>query len=78
MLKQLFVTSELLRTHQNELAELTQMAAVKAEMFTKQDWQNWMKGAFVSIIVSLELSEEQSQELLALVRLAFGGLFLKQ
>ena len=77
MLSQLFENSELLREHQTELAELTQTAAVKAETFTKKDWQNWMKGAFVSIIVSLELSEEQSQELLALVRLAFGGLFLK-
>jgi len=77
-LTQLFENSELLRKHQNELAELTQTAAVKAETFTKKDWQNWVKGAFVSVIVSLELSEIQAQELLALVRLAFGGLFLKQ
>lgn len=77
MLAQLFETSELLREHQAELAELTQTAAVKAESFTKKDWQNWVKGAFISAIVSLGLSEEQSQELLALVRLAFGGLFLK-
>jgi len=77
MLGQLFENSELLQDYQAELAELAQTAAVKAEMFTKKDWQNWVKGAFVSVIVSLELSEEQAQELLALVRLAFGGLFLK-
>ena len=78
MLAQLFETSELLREYQAELAQLAQTAAVKAESFTKKDWQNWIKGAFISAIVSLELSEEQAQELLALVRLAFGGLFLKQ
>lgn len=78
MLAQLFDTSELLREHQTELAELTQTAAVKAETFTKKDWQNWIKGAFISVIASLELTEAQTQELLALVRLAFGGLFLKQ
>ena len=78
MLAQLFENSELLREHQTELAALTQTATVKADIFTKKDWQNWVKGAFVSVIVSLELSEIQAQELLALVRLAFGGLFLKQ
>ena len=78
MLAQLFENSELLREHQTELAALTQNATVKADIFTKKDWQNWVKGAFVSVIVSLELSEIQAQELLALVRLAFGGLFLKQ
>ena len=77
-LTQLFENSELLREHQTELAALTQTATVKADIFTKKDWQNWVKGAFVSVIVSLELSEIQAQELLALVRLAFGGLFLKQ
>ena len=78
MLGQLFENSELLRAHRQELAELTQTAAVKAETFTKKDWQNWVKGAFVTAITSLELDEAQVQELLALVRLAFGGLFLAQ
>ncbi len=77
MLAQLFETSELLREYQPELAELTQTAAVKAETFSKKDWQNWAKGAFGSAIVSLGLDEAQTQELLALVRLAFGGLFLR-
>ena len=77
MLGLLFKDSELLQEYQTELAKLTQLVAVKAETFTKKDWQNWVKGAFVSIMVSLELSEAQAQELLALVRLAFGGLFLK-
>lgn len=78
MLGQLFENSELLQECQTELAELTQTAAVKAETFSKKDWQNWAKGAFGSAIGALELNEAQAQELLALVRLAFGGLFLKQ
>ncbi|MBF9220391.1 hypothetical protein [Hymenobacter ruricola] len=77
MLGHLFEASELLKERQAELAELTQSAAVKAETFTKKDWQNWIKGAFISAIASLELTEPQTQELLALIRLAFGGLFLK-
>lgn len=78
MLGLLFKDSELLQEYQTELAKLTQLAAVKAETFTKKDWQNWIKGAFISAIASLGLTEEHTQELLALVRLAFGGLFLKQ
>ena len=77
MLAQLFATSELLQEYLIELAGLTQTAAVKAETFTKKDWQNWIKGAFISAITSLKLTDEQTKELLILVRLAFGGLFLK-
>ena len=77
MLGQFISKSELLKEHKDKFEELLQMAAVKAEIFTKQDWQHWTKGVFINAIISFKLSEVQAQELLALVRLAFGGLFLK-
>ena len=77
MLGQSFSASELPEGAKQKLAEICQTAMIKAETFTKRDWQNWIAGAFANAVAALELDESQRQEVVALVRLAFGGLFLQ-
>ena len=61
-----------------KLVEITQTAATKAELLTKKDWQNWITGSFINAIVSSGLTPVQTQEVLNLIRMAFGGLFLNE
>lgn len=77
MLDQSFGRSGLPETAKLKLVEIIQAAILKIETLTKKDWQFWITGAFASAVVILELDEAQRQEVLALIRLAFGGLFLK-
>ncbi|WBO85755.1 hypothetical protein [Hymenobacter yonginensis] len=75
-LQQSFTAATLPEPARQKLIELTQTAAVKAEGLTKKDWQNWIIGGFISSITSLALNPTQAQEVLKLVKAAFGGLFL--
>lgn len=75
-LQQSFEASTLPEAARQKLIELTQTAAVKAEGLTKKDWQNWIIGGFISSITSLALNPTQAQDVLKLVKAAFGGLFL--
>lgn len=75
-LQQSFAASPLPEAARQKLIELTQTAAVKAEGLTKKDWQNWIIGGFISSITALALNPTQAQEVLKLVKAAFGGLFL--
>ena len=61
-----------------KLIEITQSAATKAELLTKKDWQNWITGSFINAIIGLGLTPVQTQDVLALIRMAFGGLFLNE
>jgi hypothetical protein len=74
---QSFGTSELPEEAKQRLAEIAQTAMLKAETLTKKDWQYWIQGAFSSTVTSLELTEAQIQEVVALIWLAFCGLFLQ-
>ncbi|GAB3241658.1 hypothetical protein GCM10027346_37340 [Hymenobacter seoulensis] len=76
-MKQNFATADLPEAAKQKLIDLTAEAAVKAEGLTKKDWQNWIIGGFVSAITGLMLNPTQAQEVLKLVKAAFGGLFLK-
>ncbi|MDO7847329.1 hypothetical protein Q5H92_13230 [Hymenobacter sp. M29] len=71
-----FSQSALPEAAKQKLIELTETAAVKAEGLTKKDWQNWIIGGFISAITSLTLNPTQAGEVLKLVKVAFGGLFL--
>lgn len=75
-LQQSFTAAALPEAARQQLIELTQTAAVKAEGLTKKEWQNWIIGGFVSAITGLMLNPTQAAEVLKLVKAAFGGLFL--
>ncbi len=75
-LQQSFATAALPEAARQNLIELTQTAAVKAEGLTKKDWQNWIIGGFISGITALALNPAQAADVLRLVKAAFGGLFL--
>lgn len=75
-LQQSFAAAALPEAARQKLIELTETAAVKAEGLTKKDWQNWIIGGFISSITALALNPTQAQEVLKLVKAAFGGLFL--
>jgi len=76
-LQQSFVASALPEAARQKLIELTETAAVKAEGLTKKDWQNWIIGGFISAITGLMLNPTQAQEVLKLVKAAFGSLFFR-
>ena len=61
-----------------KLIEIAQTAASKAETLTKRDWQNWITGSFINAIIGLRLTPAQTQDVLALIRMAFGDLFLNE
>jgi hypothetical protein len=71
-----FTHAALPEAAKQQLIELTETAAVKAEGLTKKDWQNWIIGGFISAITGLALNPTQAGEVLKLVKSAFGGLFL--
>lgn len=73
-----FETANLPEVAQQRLIEIAQTAAIKAELLTKKDWQAWIVGSFISAIISLGLTPIQAQDVLALIRMAFGGLFLNE
>jgi hypothetical protein len=61
-----------------KLIKIAQTAADKAETLTKRDWQNWITGSFINAIIGLKLTPAQTQDVLAFIRMAFGGLFLNE
>ena len=71
-----FTQSALPETAKQRMIELTATAAVKAEGFTKKDWQGWFIGSLISSITALAMNPTQAQEVYRLVKAAFGGLFL--
>lgn len=75
-LQQSFAAAALSEAARQKLIELTATAAVKAESLTKKDWQQMIIGGFVQAIIGLALNPTQAQEVLKLVKAAFGGLFL--
>jgi len=78
MLIQNFDASDLPDEVKEKLVAIARTSLLKAETFNKKDWQNWIAGAFANAVSSLGLNETQIQEVVALVRLAFGGLFLQE
>jgi hypothetical protein len=60
------------------LTVIARTSLLKADTFNKRDWRNWIAGAFANAVSSLGLNETQIQEIVALVRQAFGGLFLQE
>lgn len=78
MLEQSFATVMLPDEAQQKLIEIAKTAAFKAEVLTKKDWQSWIIGSFISAIIGLSLTPVQAQDVLALIRQAFGGLFLNE
>ena len=71
-----FTASALPEAAKQKLIKLTETAAVKAEGFTKKDWQGWFIGSIISSITALAMNPTQAQEVYRLVKAAFGGLFL--
>lgn len=71
-----FTQAALPEAAKQKLIELTQTAAVKAEGFTKKDWQGWFIGSLISSITALAMNPTQANEVYKLVKAAFGGLFL--
>ena len=78
MLIQNFDASDLPDEAKEKLVAIARTALLKAEIFNKKDWQNWIAGAFANAVSSLGLDETQIQEIVNLVRMAFGGLFLQE
>lgn len=76
LLQQSFAASVLPEAAKQQLIELTQTAAIKAEAFTKKDWQGWFIGSFISAITALALNPTQVNDVYKLVKAVFGGLFL--
>ena len=76
LLQQSFTASALPEAAKQKLIELTQTAAVKAEGFTKKDWQGWFIGSLISVITALALNPTQANDVYKLVKAVFGGLFL--
>lgn len=76
LLQQSFAAATLPEAARQKLIELTQTAAVKAEGFTKKDWQSWFIGALIGHITEAVLNSDQIHEVYKLVKTAFGGLFL--
>lgn len=71
-----FAQAALPEAAKQKLIGLTQTAAVKAEGFTKKDWQSWFIGALIGHVTEAVLNSEQIHEVYKLVKAAFGGLFL--
>lgn len=71
-----FTQAVLPEAAKQKLIELTQTAAVKAEGFTKKDWQSWFIGALIGHVTEAVLNSGQIHEVYKLVKAAFGGLFL--
>ena len=71
-----FTHAALPEAAKQKLIELTQTAAVKAEGFTKKDWQSWFIGALIGHITEAVLNSDQIHKVYKLVKAAFGGLFL--
>jgi hypothetical protein len=78
MLVQNFEVSDLPDSVKERLIMIARTALLKADNFNKKDWQNWIAGAFANAVSSLGLDGKQIQEVVALVRQAFGGLFLQE
>jgi len=76
LLQQSFAASALPEAAKAKLGELTQIAAEKAESFTKKDWQSWFIGSIIGHITTSVLSSDQAHLVYTLVKAAFGGLFL--
>lgn len=76
LLQQSFAASALPEAAKRKLIELTQTTAVAAETHTKRDWLGILVGSFTGAVFSLALNPAQAQEVIKLVRAAFGGLFL--
>lgn len=76
LLQQSFAAAALPEAARQKLIELTHTAAVKAEGFTKKDWQGWFIGSLISAITALALNPAQANDVYKLVKVAFGGLFL--
>lgn len=76
LLQQSFAAAALPEAARQKLIELTQTAAVKAEGFTKKDWQSWFIGSLISTITGLAFNPTQAAEVYKLVKAAFAGLFL--
>jgi hypothetical protein len=77
-LVQNFEASDLADEVKGKLTIIARTGLLKAVTFNKRDWQNWIAGAFANAVSSLGLDEKQIQEIIALVRQAFGGLFLQE
>ncbi len=71
-----FAQAALPEAAKQKLIGLTQTAAVKAEGFTKKDWQSWFIGALIGHVTEAVLNSGQIHEVYKLVKAAFGGLFL--
>ena len=71
-----FTQSALPEAAKQKLIELTQTATVKAEGFTKKDWQSWFIGAIIGHITEAALNSSQIHDVYLMVKTAFGGLFL--
>ena len=76
LLQQSFAAAALPEAARQKLIALTQTAAVKAEGFTKKDWQSWFIGALIGHITEAVLNSDQIHDVYKLVKAAFGGLFL--